>query len=138
MIEQALLIAEKAHHGQTDKAGKPYIEHPKRVAQALQTVEEKMAGLLHDVIEDTKLTAEDLINLGMPEVVVEAVVALTKQPGETYDAFIDRVKTNPLAVRVKMADIGDNMNLDRLEKVTDEDLARNQKYEKALKKLSKK
>lgn len=97
----------------------------------MDTEAEMAVALLHDVIEDSDITAQDLMDAGIPADVVEAVQMLTKQDGESYMAFIDRVKLNPLAAKVKKADIEDNINVLRLAKVTDTDLQRVAKYRKA-------
>ncbi len=131
MIETALEIALKAYAGQTDKAGKTYILHPLRIMHQMDTEAEMAVALLHDVIEDSDFTAQDLLDAGIPAEVVEAVQMLTKQDGESYMAFIDRVKPNPLAAKVKKADIEDNINVLRLSKVIDTDLQRVSKYHKA-------
>lgn len=131
MLEKAILLAEKAHAGQLDKGGAPYILHPKRVMNACETEEEKIAAILHDVIEDTELTAEDLQKEGFSAAVVEAVACLTKKDGEDYMAYIERVCQNRLAARVKLADLSDNMNLSRIPAPTEKDFARIEKYQKA-------
>ncbi|MGW5053991.1 HD domain-containing protein [Actinokineospora sp. NPDC004072] len=104
----AVRIARDAHHGQVDKSGQPYIGHPLRVMAALAGEHERMAGVLHDVIEDTPVTADDLRAAGCPDAVVAAVVALSKADGEPQDAYLARVAANPLAAAVKRADIADN------------------------------
>lgn len=129
-IELAQRIATERHEGQVDKAGAPYIDHPKRVAAGVNTPEEKMVGWLHDVLEDTATTADELLQLGFSTEVVDAIKALTKLPGETRISAAHRVATNRLALAVKLSDVADNMNLDRLPKVTDKDLARLAEYQK--------
>lgn len=127
----ALSVATRAHEGQTDKAGAPYIEHPKWVAARLTTDEEKAVALLHDVLEDTPVTAAELLAASVPARVVEAVETLTKQAGEPYKAYLQRVKADPLARTVKLADLADNMDLARLPEVTGKDRERLAKYERA-------
>ena len=114
MLNKALNIAYKAHLGQLDKAGAPYILHPMRVALHCQTENEKIAALLHDVIEDTPVTLEDLKNEGFSDEVLAALKCLTMMEGEDYKTFVQRVATNPLAIRVKIQDLKDNMDLSRL------------------------
>ncbi len=114
MLNKALNIAYKAHLGQTDKAGAPYILHPVRVALRCQTEDEKIVALLHDVVEDTPITLEELKTQGFSDDVLAALKCLTKIEGEDYQAFIQRVATNPLAVKVKIQDLKDNMDLSRL------------------------
>jgi len=135
IIEKSLEIALKAYAGQTDKAGKPYILHPLRLMAKMETEEEMCVALLHDVIEDSDFTAENLINNGIPANVVNAVQYLTKNTGENYDAFIDRVLENKLAAKIKLADIEDNINVLRLNTVTEKDLQRIAKYHKAWHKI---
>jgi len=125
----ALSIAARAHRGQYDKAGQPYIEHPKRVAAQLTSDEEKAAALLHDVLEDTPVTAAELLAAGVPARVVGTVEALTKRKGETYDVYLQRVKADAIARVVKLADLADNMDLTRLPQVTAKDRERLAKYE---------
>ncbi len=107
-------IAIEAHEGQTDKAGHPYIDHPRRVAARLDTDEEGAVAWLHDVIEDTAVTADHLRRAGLSDEVVVAVDALTHRPGEPRDLYLARVKGNRLATTVKLADVADNADLARL------------------------
>lgn len=131
MLEKAVKIAEKAHAGQMDKGGHPYILHPKRVMENCQTTEEKITAILHDVLEDTEITAEDLRKAGFLEEILAALLCLTHREGEGYMAYIERVCENPLAARVKLADLQDNMDLSRIPDPTEKDLARLKKYKKA-------
>lgn len=108
-LELAITIAAKAHDNQVDKSGEPYILHPLRVMQAGKTDEERIVGMLHDVIEDTSVTAEDLLDSGFSQSIVDAVLALTRRGDESYSQFIDRAAMNPLAKAVKIADLMDNM-----------------------------
>ena len=136
MIDQAMAIAVEAYSGQTDKAGKTYILHPLRIMHQMETEAEMVVALLHDVIEDSDFTAQDLLDRGISTDVVEAVEMLTKGKSEDYMDFIDRVKTNPLAARVKKADIEDNINVLRLGKLEANDLERVKKYHKAWHRLT--
>ena len=111
---KALGIAYKAHIGQLDKGGSPYILHPVRVALHCQTEDEKIVALLHDVVEDTSITFEDLKAEGVDDRLLEALKCLTKEEGEDYKAFIERVSTNRLATKVKIQDLKDNMDVTRL------------------------
>lgn len=110
LLSKAIELAAKAHAGQVDKAGEPYILHPLRVMLSVQSMDERIVAVLHDVIEDTAVDTSDLLNLGLSDRQIEAVVALTRLPHETYDQFIERVALNPLATAVKRADIADNMS----------------------------
>lgn len=110
----AVRIARAAHAGQMDKSGKPYIGHPLRVMAALDGPHERMAAVLHDVIEDTPVTADDLRAAGCPEEVVVAVIALSRGDDEPQTDYLARVAANPLARTVKLADIADNSSPARL------------------------
>lgn len=114
MLNKALNIAYKAHIGQLDKGGSPYILHPVRVALHCQTEDEKIVALLHDVVEDTSITFEDLKTEGLDDRLLEALKCLIKEEGEDYKAFIERVSTNRLATKVKIQDLKDNMDVTRL------------------------
>lgn len=136
LLRRAIDIAKEAHKGQVDKAGNEYIDHPLRVMAAGHSVSEKIVGILHDVVEDTDWTFERLEAEGFTTEIIEALKCVTKQwEDEPYDAFIERVKTNPLAVTVKINDLADNMDIRRLKELTDKDLKRLQKYHKAYRQL---
>ena len=135
-LDRAIELAKQHHEGQTDKAGKPYIEHPLRVMNQVESEEEKIVAVLHDIVEDTEISLDDLRSEGFSEEVVSAVECLTKQDGENYDSYIERISFNPLAVKIKLADLEDNRDLTRLPEVTDKDLERIEKYDKALEKLT--
>ncbi|MGN0154227.1 MAG: GTP pyrophosphokinase [Lachnospiraceae bacterium] len=130
MLEKAIEIAVEAHRGQIDKAGKIYILHPMRVMLRGKNEQEMIVGILHDTVEDTPITLDMLRLEGFPEEVLEAVACITKKEGEDYGDFIDRVLTNPLAAQVKLYDIEDNLNRDRIPFPTPRDEARFRKYEK--------
>lgn len=131
-LERAIDIAHEAHAGQYDKAGKNYILHPLRVMERGRTEEEKIVGVLHDVVEDSEWTFEMLEAEGFTPEVIEALRCVTKlSEDEDYDHFIDRVLTNPLAMRVKLLDLEDNMDMSRLDECTEGDIQRLQKYQKA-------
>ena len=136
MLQLALSIAKAAHRGQFDKAGIDYIEHPIYVASQVDSEEEKAVALLHDVIEDSPFTAEELLLAGLPETVVTAVQILSKKKGQDYQTYLKTVKSNPLARAVKLADLKHNSDLSRLENITDKDLERLEKYKKAIDYLS--
>ncbi|MCL1125104.1 hypothetical protein [Shewanella surugensis] len=136
LIELSIDTALNAHKGQKDKAGKPYILHPLRLMAKMQTPNEMMVAVLHDVLEDSSLTAADLVKLGIPDEVVKAIECLTKCEGEAYGDYLERVLSSLLAVKVKRADLEDNMNILRLDTMTDKDLNRLQKYHQAWQKLS--
>lgn len=130
-LERALVIAAEAHQGATDKGGAPYILHPLRLMHQMTTTDERIVALLHDVVEDSPWTLDALRAEGFSEEVVSAVDGLTRREGETYDDFIKRGATTPLARRVKLADIEDNMDLRRLGDIGEKDLERLQRYQRA-------
>ena len=135
-LEDALLFVVCRHRGQVDKSGKPYIFHPIRVMENLgvhATEHEQMAALLHDVVEDCGVSLGDLRRLGYADEVVEAVELLTKnEEGERdYQKAIERVAPNPIARRVKIADLTDNSRRERLPNPTDKDEERLAKYQNA-------
>lgn len=135
-LERAIEIATEAHRGQFDKAGNDYIQHPLRVMAAGKTTDEKIVGVLHDVVEDTDWTFEELAAEGFSSEVIEALQCVTKlSENEPYDNFIARVKANPLAVAVKLNDLSDNMDIRRLDILTEKDFKRLQKYHRAYKQL---
>jgi len=131
MINKAILIATKAHRGQVDKAGNPYILHPLRAMLSRQDETERICAVLHDVIEDTEVTFEDLRNEGFSEEVLSALDCVTKRDNESYDEFIDRIIKNKTACYVKLADLKDNMDLSRIKTPTERDYERIEKYKKA-------
>ena len=136
-LQRAIEIATEAHQGQFDKAGRDYIGHPLRVMEMGKTEEEKIVGVLHDVIEDTDWTFERLAEEGFSDEVIAALRCVTKiSENENYDDFIDRVKKNPLAVAVKINDLTDNMDIRRLPYLSDKDVKSLKKYLKAYKRLT--
>lgn len=128
MLEDAIALAVEKHRGMRDKAGDPYILHPLRMMLALRGEEERMAAVLHDVVEDTDVTLEDLRRAGYPPAVVEVVDHLTRRAEESYEESIRRAAAHPVARRVKLADLEDNMDLRRLGTVTEKDLERLARY----------
>ena len=136
MEEEAILrlcheIAVKAHAGQADKAGAPYIGHPERVSARCATTRQKCAALLHDVLEDTPTTADDLLAQGVPADVVAVVQKLTHPDGVPYMDYVRGIAGDPDARAVKMSDLTDNMDLSRLPEVIEKDRERVEKYKRA-------
>jgi (p)ppGpp synthase/HD superfamily hydrolase len=129
-LERAIEIAARAHAGQVDKAGQPYILHPLRLMLSVRSLQERLVAVLHDVIEDTDLTASDLSREGFPVEIIAAVEALTKLPGESRIDAAHRAAANPIARVVKLADVTDNMDISRIAAPTDRDIARLGEYEK--------
>ena len=114
LLERAIGIAVEAHRGQTDRYRAPYILHPLRVMGRVETEQEKLVAILHDVVEDTHWTLAELRREGFSEEVLAALDAVTKRDGEAYEDFVGRSAGNALARRVKLADLEDNMDLRRL------------------------
>lgn len=129
-LERAIDIATAAHTGQVDKAGAPYIFHPIQVMNRVHAPYEKMAAVLHDVVEDSDISLEDLKREGFPPDVLQAVDALTKRPGETRLDAAMRAAANPIARTVKLADNAENMDLSRIENPSEKDFERLREYEK--------
>ncbi|HXP00056.1 MAG TPA: HD domain-containing protein [Luteibacter sp.] len=127
-LERAIEIAAAAHAGQVDKAGQPYILHPLRVMFRLESPFERMAAVLHDVVEDSEVTLDDLVEAGFDPAVVTAVEALTKRPGESRLEAAHRAAADPIARVVKLADNAENMDLSRIPNPTERDYARLEEY----------
>lgn len=134
-IEIAIAIALKAHKGQRDKGGNPYILHPIAVMNRVETIEEKIVAVLHDVIEDTEVTLEQLREQGFSEEIIEAIHLLTRSEKDSYEEFIEKTIKNRISKNVKIADINENMNLARINELTEIDYKRLEKYRKALEML---
>lgn len=136
-IERAIEIAIEAHRLQKDKYGEPYLGHVFRVMNAGKTYDEKIVGILHDLVEDTNWTFADLAEHGFAPHIIEAIRCLSKtSENEDYDAFIERIKPNALAIKVKLNDLADNMDIRRMPEVTEKDITRLNKYLKAYKILA--
>lgn len=131
LYDHALRIAIRVHDGQKDKSGREYIMHPIRVAERCKDPRAKIVALLHDTIEDTGVTPDYLHSKGFPDEIIEGVLSVTKREGESYEDFVRRAALNPLGREVKRADLEDNMDIRRLETISDEDVTRLRKYLKA-------
>ena len=130
-LDRAIVITVKAHAGQTDKVGEPYILHPLRVMMKMTGETERMAAILHDVIEDSPLTLAELAQEGFQPEVIEAVDSLTRRKNEDYEDYVERASKNPLARKVKLADLEDNMNFRRQHGLVEQDKERMARYQKA-------
>jgi (p)ppGpp synthase/HD superfamily hydrolase len=128
LIQKAFEIAVSAHRNQIDKSGQPYILHLTRVMLKGRTEEEQVCGLLHDLVEDTDWTFEQLEKSGFPLPILYALRCLTHRDNEPYESYIERVKTSKLAINVKINDLEDNMDVKRLSEITDKDAKRLAKY----------
>jgi len=135
-IEEAIRIAVDAHRGQRDRGGAPYILHPLRVMLRVHTDAERMAAVLHDVVEDSAWTLDDLRARGFADEVVAAVDALSRREGEDYGAFVERAAAHPVARRVKLADLEDNLDLRRTGTVEPDDAERLNRYLRAWRRLA--
>ncbi|WP_339296268.1 HD domain-containing protein [Paenibacillus sp. FSL W7-1279] len=134
-IEIAISIALKAHKGQVDKGGNPYILHPIAVMNRVETIEEKIVAVLHDVVEDTEVTIDQLRETGFTDEILEAINLLTRAKEDSYEEFIDKTLKNRIARNVKIADIKENMNLSRIQDPSEQDYMRLEKYKRALERL---
>lgn len=130
-LEDAIQLAVKAHAGQVDKAGQVYILHPLRVMFAVEGEIARIAAVLHDVVEDTDYTFDDLRQMGFSEAVIEVLDCLTRRDDETYMEFVERAAKHPIAKQVKLADIEDNMDIRRLQDITHKDQSRLKRYRNA-------
>ena len=133
-VAGARALAERAHEGQVDRAGLPYVGHPMRVAGRMETPEAQVVGWLHDTVEDTDVTLRD-IEAAFGSETAAAVDAISRRKGEKWGDYLARVKANPIATEVKLSDLIDNSNLSRLPRVTLRDVERQKRYNKALKYL---
>jgi (p)ppGpp synthase/HD superfamily hydrolase len=134
-LVKAIEIALQAHRDQTDKGGVPLVLHPLRVMMKMDTDEERIAAVLHDVVEDSYWTLEDLRKVCFSEAILELIDLLSRRKGESYEHFIDRIKVNPTAIKIKLADLEDNMDPKRLPGLTPKDVDRLNRYIRAWKEL---
>lgn len=132
LTKKAMKIAYQAHQGQTDKTGLPYIYHPIHLAEQMQDETTTCVALLHDVIEDTDITIEQLGREGFPQEVLEAIQLMTHDPAVPYMDYVREIKKNPIASAVKLADLRHNSDMSRLDVVDDKAIARVEKYHRAI------
>ena len=132
LTKRALQICFDAHKNQVDKSGMPYVFHPFHLAEQMKDERTTVAALLHDVVEDTEYTWNDLRKRQIPEEVLSALALLTHNDGTPYLDYVARLKSNPIARAVKLADLRHNSDLSRLDRVKDEDLKRVEKYKQAI------
>ncbi len=135
MLNKAIEIAARAHAGQVDKPGEPYILHPLRVMLSRENELERICAVLHDVVEDSDISFDDFRKEGFSEEVIVVLDCLTKRKGESYDEYIARILGNETACHVKLADLCDNMNLSRIVNPTEKDEARIKKYNEAAERI---
>ena len=131
LTRKAMIIAYAAHKNQVDKSGVPYIYHPIHVAEQMDTENECIIALLHDVVEDTNVTFKQLEEVFSKEI-IDILKLLTREENIEYDEYIKRIKNNSIACKVKIADLTHNLDKTRLDFVTEVDVKRNEKYKKAL------
>ncbi len=136
MTKKALKLCFEAHKEQTDKSGLPYVHHPFHLAEQMNDEETTIVALLHDVIEDTDYTADDLRRFGFCESVVSAIELMTHESGVEYMDYVRKIKDNPIARTVKLADLRHNSDITRLDTVTECDKARVKKYLDAIRILT--
>ncbi len=134
-LAQAIALAAQAHVEQVDKAGQPYVLHPLRMMARLDGEAAQIVAVLHDVVEDTSLTLDDLRAAGFAPAIIDAIDCVSRRSTETYADFIDRLAPNALARQVKLADLEDNMDLRRIAEPTTEDFARLERYHRAWRQL---
>lgn len=134
-LNKAISIAATAHDGQFQKNGLPYILHPIHVMNNVNSLNEKIVAILHDVVEDTEVSIEKLQTEGFSNEITEAISLLTKTEGTEYTSYIEKIKSNELAKTVKLADMKHNIDCLRLNELNDYDLKRIKKYHSSIKYL---
>lgn len=132
MTKTALKLCFEAHKDQTDKSGLPYVFHPFHLAEQMPDEKTTVVALLHDVIEDTDYTLDDLKNMGFSDDILSAIALMTHDDGVPYMEYVALIKKNPIAKMVKLADLRHNSDMSRLDKVTAHDRERAEKYKKAI------
>lgn len=135
LTKAAMRLSFEAHKGQIDKGRVPYVYHPFHLAEQMKTEETVIVALLHDVVEDTERTIDDIRALGFPESVIEALSILTHDKSVDYMDYVAKIKTNPIAKAVKIADLEHNSDLSRLDAADEKTRTRIKKYEAAIKLL---
>lgn len=132
LLNKAIIMAVEAHAGQTDKGGAPYIFHPMRLMLATSDPDEQVVAILHDVMEDSDTSVEDLLAIGVTDYQMQALVLMCKDYALTYQQYVEKIGEHPLARKVKLLDLADNMDLTRLQNVTQKDYDRTSKYAKTV------
>lgn len=136
MTKKALKLCFEAHKDQTDKSGMPYVFHPFHLAEQMTDELTTIVALLHDVVEDTEYTIEDLREMGFPDQAVTAIALMTHKEDVPYMTYVASIKENRIAKEVKLADLSHNSDLSRLAQITPYDEARAEKYKKAIELLT--
>ena len=137
LTKKALKLCFSAHKDQVDKTDMPYVFHPFHLAEQMDDEISTVCALLHDVVEDTPLTFDDLLGMGFPKEVIEVLKLLTHEDGVPYMDYVKKIATNPTAKKVKIADLNHNSDLTRMDEVGEKDLKRKEKYSQALEILTK-
>ena len=132
LTKKALKLCFDAHKDQVDKSGMPYVFHPFHVAEQMHTEETVVVALLHDVVEDTDYTIDDLRTMGFPEAITDALALMTHAKGEPYMEYVARLRDNPIARSVKLADLQHNSDLSRLNNLDEKAMKRIEKYRQAI------
>lgn len=130
--KKALKLCFEAHKEQLDKSGIPYVFHPFHLAEQMKTEETTVVALLHDLVEDTEYTIEDLTNMGFDKTITDAIALMTHADGVDYMDYVRMIKENPIAKAVKLADLAHNSDLSRLDTIDEKALKRREKYLKAI------
>ena len=132
LTKRAILFAFDAHRGQYDKSGLPYITHPLHVAESMESEDECVVALLHDVLEDTDITIEDLTRIGITDRQIAALKLLCHDDSVPYLEYVQAIRVDPIARTVKLADLYHNSDLTRLNVITTQDIERVEKYKQAI------
>ena len=135
LTKRAILFAFDAHRGQYDKSGLPYITHPLHVAESMESEDECVVALLHDVLEDTDITIEDLTRIGITDRQIAALKLLCHDDSVPYLEYVQAIRVDQIARKVKLADLNHNSDLTRLNVITTQDIGRVEKYKQAIEKL---
>ena len=135
LTKKALKLCFEAHKNQVDKTGMPYVFHPFHLAEQMKDEDTTVVALLHDLIEDTDYTLDDLRQMGFGEQVLDAIALMTHDPAVPYMDYVAQIKTNPIARAVKLADLKHNSDMTRLDSITPYDEERAKKYRKAIRLL---
>ena len=136
LTKKALKLCFEAHKNQVDKSEMPYVFHPFHLAEQMGTEETTIVALLHDVIEDTNYTIDDVRKMGFPEIVIDALVLMTHDESVPYMEYVKQIKKNSIAKAVKLADLKHNSDLSRLNVVDEKAVARAEKYRQAIQLLT--
>ena len=137
ITKKALKLCFEAHKKQVDKSGMPYVFHPFHLAEQMKTEETTVVALLHDLVEDTDYTIEDLTSMGFSKSITDAIALMTHANDVEYMDYVCEIKNNPIAKVVKLADLKHNADLTRLDVVDEKALRRREKYLKAIELLEK-